>query len=292
MINNYIKISRFYPNMVELVIDNRENIKDLLIENIPEAKLENLEIGDYIFKIDDKPFLIIERKTVNDYAASILDHRSREQKKRLIANKDMANILYLVEGDLTKDNQSFKYNKIDKHTIISSIINTMYRDKLQVFHTSNLMETIFFITSIYNKLRKQGLKFLESKSTYENDLINTVKSSKKKNVTPEITFQMMLNCVPGISNKVSKRLCEKFKSIDNIIQKIKDIDEKKEKIEFIKNIKMSDSDNAKKISKTVAENLLIYLGIDNQIAELPSDGNKPKLSDSSTSKNPEKCLSD
>ena len=65
--------------MVELVIDNRENIKDLLIENIPEAKLENLEIGDYIFKLDDKPFLIIERKTVNDYAASILDHRSREQ---------------------------------------------------------------------------------------------------------------------------------------------------------------------------------------------------------------------
>ena len=58
MINNYIKISRFYPNMVELVIDNRENIKDLLIENIPEAKLENLEIGDYIFKVNDKPFLI------------------------------------------------------------------------------------------------------------------------------------------------------------------------------------------------------------------------------------------
>ena len=278
--------------MVELIIDNRENIKDLLLENIPEAKLENLEIGDYVFKIDNKPFLIIERKTVNDYAASILDHRSREQKKRLMANKDMANIMYLVEGDLTKDNQSFKYNKIDKHTIISSIINTMYRDKLQVFHTSNLMETIFFITSVFNKLKKQGIQFLESKSTYENDLINTVKSSKKKNVTPKITFQMMLNCIPGISNKVSKRLCEKFGSIDNIILKIKDIDEKKNQIEFIKNIKMSNESNAKKISKTVAENLIEYLGITNQIAELSSDANKGKLSDSSISKNPEKLLLD
>ena len=278
--------------MVELIIDNRENIKDLLLENIPEAKLENLEIGDYVFKIDNKPFLIIERKTVNDYAASILDHRSREQKKRLIANKDMANIMYLVEGDLTKDNQSFKYNKIDKHTIISSIINTMYRDKLQVFHTSNLMETIFFITSVFNKLKKQGIQFLESKSTYENDLINTVKSSKKKNVTPKITFQMMLNCIPGISNKVSKRLCEKFGSIDNIILKIKDIDEKKNQIEFIKNIKMSNESNAKKISKTVAENLIEYLGITNQIAELSSDANKGKLSDSSISKNPEKLMLD
>ena len=130
--------------MVSLLIDNRENIKDLLLENIPDAQLKNLEIGDYVFTINEKPFLIIERKTVTDYAASIVDARGREQKKRLIANKDNANIMYLVEGDLKKDNQSFKYNKVDRHTIISSIINTMYRDKLQVFHTANVMETIFF----------------------------------------------------------------------------------------------------------------------------------------------------
>ena len=270
--------------MVELIIDNRENIKELLLESVPDAKFENLEIGDYVFKIDEKPFLIIERKTITDYAASIVDARSREQKKRLIANKNSAKIMYLVEGDLTKDNQSFKYNKIDKNTIISSIINTMYRDELQVFHTSNLMETIFFIQSIYKKLVKQGSSFIESKSTYENDLINTVKSSKKKNVTPEISFQMMLNCIPGISNKVSKRLCEKFGSINNMIEQIKDIKCYKEQINFIKNIKTGDDSKSKKISKTVAENLIINLGLNNQSAELSSEGNKPKLSDSNIPK--------
>lgn len=250
--------------MVSLLIDNRENIKDLLIENIPDAQLKNLEIGDYVFTINEKPFLIIERKTVTDYAASIVDARGREQKKRLIANKDNANIMYLVEGDLKKDNQSFKYNKVDRHTIISSIINTMYRDKLQVFHTANVMETIFFIESIYKKLIKQGNSFLENKSSYETDLINTVKSTKKKNMTPEITFQMILNCIPGISNKVSKRIASKFTTPKNMITELLNIENKNGRLEFIKNIKMSDDEKAKKISKTVAENIIVYLGLNNE----------------------------
>lgn len=250
--------------MVSLLIDNRENIKDLLLENIPDAQLKNLEIGDYVFTINEKPFLIIERKTVTDYAASIVDARGREQKKRLIANKDNANIMYLVEGDLKKDNQSFKYNKVDRHTIISSIINTMYRDKLQVFHTANVMETIFFIESIYKKLIKQGNSFLENKSSYETDLINTVKSTKKKNMTPEITFQMILNCIPGISNKVSKRIASTFTTPKNMITELLNIENKNDRLEFIKNIKMSDDEKAKKISKTVAENIIVYLGLNNE----------------------------
>ena len=250
--------------MIKLLIDNRENIKDLLLENIPGAEFKNLEIGDYVFTIDEIPFLIIERKTVSDYAASIVDSRGREQKKRLIANKDNANIMYLVEGDLKKDNQSFKYNKVDRHTIISSIINTMYRDKLQVFHTANVMETIFFIESINRKLIKQGNSFLENKTSYETDLINTVKSTKKKNMTPEITFQMILNCIPGISNKVSKRIASKFTTPKNMITELLSIENKNDRLECIKNIKMSDDEKAKKISKTVAENIIVYLGLNNE----------------------------
>jgi ERCC4-type nuclease len=258
--------------MVRLIIDNRENIKDLLKEKIPDADFENLDIGDYQFKLDDEIFLIIERKTVSDYAASIVDSRSREQKKRLIANKSNANIMYLVEGDLTKDNTSFKYNKVDKHTIISSVINTMYRDNIQVFHTSNLMETIFFIESIHKKLNKQGKTFINNKTTYETDLINTVKICKKKNITPEINFQMMLNCIPGVSNKVSKRLVDKFKSMNSLISELDKIINQSEQIDYIKNIKMSDDVSAKKISKLVAENLIKNLGVIHYNDSLSSEG--------------------
>ena len=94
----------------------------------------------------------------------------------------------------------------------------------------------------------------------------------------------MLNCIPGISNKVSKRLCEKFGSINNMIEQIKDIKCNKEQINFIKNIKTGDDSKSKKLSKTVAENLIINLGLNNQSAELSSEGNKPKLSDSNKPK--------
>ena len=57
--------------MVELIIDNRENIKDLISENIKNTKFENLSLGDYIYQLNGKDFIVIERKTISDYAASI-----------------------------------------------------------------------------------------------------------------------------------------------------------------------------------------------------------------------------
>jgi len=247
--------------MVELIIDNRENIKELLKERIPTVIFENLLVGDYEFRINSKPFIIIERKTISDYAASIIDSRGREQKKRLISNKDTANIMYLIEGDITKDNCSFKYNKVNKHTIVSSIINTMYRDNIQVFHTSNVMETMFFLESILHKLTKQSDTFLEKKSSYSDDLINTVKINKGSNMTPEVGFKMMLNCIPAVSNKVSSRIVEKYPSICLLIDALKTVDDNDARIEFIKNIKMGDDDGSKKISKTAANNIITYVGL-------------------------------
>ena len=164
--------------MVRLIIDNREKIKNLVLEKIPDAKLENLSLGDYIYKIDDEEFIIIERKTISDYAASIQDGRNREQKARLLEHYPKNKIIYLVEGSLNKDNSSSKYNKINADTIISSIINTIFRDEIQVFHTSCQDETVFLLNSIYQKLEKQGKKFLEGKVSLENSLINTGKTKK------------------------------------------------------------------------------------------------------------------
>ena len=159
--------------MIELVIDNRESIKNSVAERIENTKFENLLLGDYIFRIDNVDFIIIERKTIADYAASISDGRNREQKKRLLEHFPKNRIIYLVEGSLNQDNKSYKYNKINADTIISSIINTILRDEIQVFHTSDKDETLFLLNSIYTKLVKQGKTFLEDKGSYDMDLVNT-----------------------------------------------------------------------------------------------------------------------
>ena len=37
--------------MVSLIVDNRESIKELINENIKNVSFENLELGDYQFKL-------------------------------------------------------------------------------------------------------------------------------------------------------------------------------------------------------------------------------------------------
>ena len=245
---------------VRLIVDNRENIKEILQNKIENVEFKNLCIGDYCFRVDSEDFLIIERKTISDYAASIRDGRNREQKKRL--KSQSVKFIYLVEGNLTKDNSSFSYNKINKDTIVSSIINTIIRDDIQVFHTHDITETIFFIESIYKKLDKQGKTFLENKTNYVQDIVETAKISKKKNMNQNISFQMMMNCIPGISTKVSTRLGNKFSNIKSFLETIDKIDQD-ERVNYIQQLKTDDTEKARKISINVAKNIIEFIGFNN-----------------------------
>ena len=94
---------------MELVIDNRENIKNDF-DNNESVRFDNLTVGDYLIKYKDKDVLVIERKTINDYCASIKDGRHREQKKRLLTKYTKNQIIYLVEGNL--EFIQSKYNKV------------------------------------------------------------------------------------------------------------------------------------------------------------------------------------
>ena len=131
---------------MKLIIDQREfslinKINELLanfqFKNI-DVEVANLHIGDILVKNEDTTFLIIERKTINDYCASIKDGRNREQKKRLLSKFTKNQIIYLVEGSL--DFVQSKYNRVNSDTVVSSILNTMMRDGIHVFHTKDSKE--------------------------------------------------------------------------------------------------------------------------------------------------------
>ena len=167
---------------MELTIDNREpeTIKSYFKEKKYDwAKFENLLIGDYVFKYNNELVVIIERKTVEDLAASINDGRYREQKLRLLKNYPLNKILYIIEADLTQDNKSIKYNKVKKSTIYSSIINMYLRDNLNVYHCKNKEETLEFLETLALKIKKQGLKFTMGAA---------VQSVSTKNKTATVTY--------------------------------------------------------------------------------------------------------
>ena len=143
---------------------------------------------------------------------------------------------------------------------MSSIINTILRDKINVFHTSSSEETIFVLDSIYKKLVKQKDSFIENQTTYTEDIINTVKMKKSDNITPEISLQMMLNCIPGVSNRISSRILSKCGTLKKLMEIISSLDTTEERINYIQDIKTSDEDKGRKISKSAAQNIIIYMG--------------------------------
>ena len=68
---------------MELIIDTREHgLIKMLKENDISFNIEQLDLGDVILKKNEEIMLIIERKSISDLKASIVDGRNREQKAR------------------------------------------------------------------------------------------------------------------------------------------------------------------------------------------------------------------
>ena len=249
---------------MELIIDNREtSIKDYFIKkNLDYIKYENLDLGDFIFKYNEEVLLIIERKTLEDLASSIKDGRYREQKARLIANYPLSKIMYIIEGDLTKENKSINFNKVNKYTIYSSIINMYIRDNLNVFESSCLDSTIEFIENLSKKLNKQGIKFINKRDNYKDDLCKNISTVKKENITREIVYKTQLSSIPSISSNYASVIIEKYPNLVILINSLLNLS-KENRINLIRNLEYTKGDKKRKLGKRVAENLIKYIFDDN-----------------------------
>jgi len=214
--------------MTTFVVDNRETIKDVLKSRIPSVQYANLDLGDYRFDIDGEPVLIVERKTLADHAASITDGRHREQKARLLGTYGHTDtiLLYLIEGDIMNAKRDLRYSRIKETVLVSSIFNTMFRDNIPVLRSGSQEETVFLLECLYEKLKKQGIpgKTASLKLVHDQSMLSGIKKCKKDNITPKLAFQMMLNCIPGVSNTISGRIVEHFTSMGHLTVALSKID--------------------------------------------------------------------
>ena len=160
---------------IELIIDNREH---LLIKNLKDKcdyKIETLDIGDIIFRENEEILLIIERKTITDFKASICDGRVDEQKARLMhSGIPTDRIVYLIEGNLDLPKKSKLSGTFPVSTLLGSLIDTQYRDGIKVYKTSSIRESAIYISKLLDKLRKDFLYILIPSRWYKK-----IKFSKK-----------------------------------------------------------------------------------------------------------------
>lgn len=202
--------------MIELVIDNREHDIIQNLQNSIPYVIEQLDVGDILFRQEGTTVLVIERKTVNDLKASICDGRGREQKARLLGSTPRHRILYLIEGSL--DKTSMKGLPIS--TLVGSLINTQLRDGIKVYKTNTIEESVEFIIKLYSKLKKDGDTYFREEE-YKSSDINyaaTLKKSKKANMTPSVWMISQLSLIPQVTEKVASVITDKYSSVNLLIK--------------------------------------------------------------------------
>jgi len=280
---------------MKIRVDNREQellkyIRELIV-NIPlfkdlEVQVENLPLGDVIISNNVEDKLVIERKSINDLAASIKDGRYEEQSYRLNGlNHPNHNIIYLIEGDVNRVNR-FKDNKMEKLTLYSSIFSLNYYKGFSVIRSFSIDESAIFICNTANKLRKGEaenklpyyqhnqnthpiLKPVSSEEKEQNneeiicneettsndkDYVSVVKKIKKDNITPDNIGEIMLCQIPGISSITALAIMSKFKTFPNLISQIQ------ENENCLKDISYTNSKNqVRKVNKTCLVNIVKFL---------------------------------
>ena len=91
---------------MQLILDHREGkLKELFQNQLDinkDIKIEykNLEYGDFCIFNNEDPFIIIERKTLDDLSSSIIDGRYKEQKQKMLSLVDRKKIYYIIEGTI------------------------------------------------------------------------------------------------------------------------------------------------------------------------------------------------
>jgi ERCC4-type nuclease len=193
---------------LKAMIDKSGLFKEIIYES------RQLNVGDFVFTIDEKPIFIIERKTIADLASSVKSKtgRYREQKYRLCHDTGLPRdrIMYLIEGYQQKCNDD-NICGLPKMTILSCFVNTIARDRLHVYHTKDQFETCLFLAKLHRSLA-------ENNGGAETDYLDIHKIGiKKDKLTPNLVYCQQLAMIPGISANMAKAIANEYKSFPDLI---------------------------------------------------------------------------
>jgi ERCC4-type nuclease len=269
---------------MKIILDNREH---LLYDKIQSAlfatpmqhiqiTFEPIPLGDIIIQSDeDKPIVIIERKSLSDLLSSIKDGRYEEQSYRLSHSNECCphNIIYLIEGMF-----SILRNPQEKKIALSDILSLNHFKGFSVLRTNNMQETADIIIAFADKLSREYAKGKngfymttrppplldgispdgyppDEKKEEEITYSNVVKKVKKENLTPENMGEIILSQIPGISSITAKAIILKFGSLVKMIDVLKSSDSKQE----FENITYMTNGKSRRIGKTTYENICKFL---------------------------------
>lgn len=245
---------------MKIILDERENSLyqhmsqydnfDFIIEK------KVIELGDVHFVKDDKEIIILERKSVSDLLASIKDGRYEEQSHRLIHSSGLYrhHIIYMIEGLFSqlKDER-------EKKMVYSAIATLQLYKGFNVVRTYSVQDSAEYILYTAHKIKREiernNMPWTPDTLQKEEPInyCNFVKKTKKDNITPENIGEIILSQIPGISNVSACAIMNKFQSLPNLIDNLRNDPM------CLNDIVCESKGKARKLSKNVSENIFKFL---------------------------------
>jgi ERCC4-type nuclease len=178
----------------KIFVDYREKNSMVASELIHlgfEVEFLELKVGDYLINN-----IAIERKTVSDFIASMINQHLRKQLDEL---QQYENKLLLIEGIEEHELYSDNSEGMNANAVRGFLLSILLKHKIPIIFTKNAEDTAKFID------------VLARKKETESSLNATKKSFNKKE-----QMQFIIEGFPGIGPKTAKKLLEKFKTMKNI----------------------------------------------------------------------------
>jgi ERCC4-type nuclease len=209
---------------LEVVVDVRERALDAALgTELPHVK-RVLDVGDVSFVSKGGPVeqtrLLVERKTLADFAASIKDGRYREQKARiaaLLAACPSLTVVYVIEVGTPS---AFSYDARMRYSMMAPSLQSAAVTlslTCSVVMTRDVEETAAFLRRAFDNLIRRPSVDLGGTSGLSYGAAAcaaSVKLKKRENVDVRQCFLQQLCQVPGVSVKLATTLSAEFGSME------------------------------------------------------------------------------
>jgi len=210
------------PN-ITLICDTRERnvLKHKAELDQITYEIKQISVGDYIITTGDNILAVIERKSLDDFAASLKDGRHANKEKLLkLRSETGCRILYIIEGNPFPADGSY-FGGISYKNIQSSIFHLMVRDGIPIIYTEDTLHTAKTLVNF-----TRSMSTLVSKISPDEFFVETpiellpcnipAAITKKYEKTDHDIVRMMWSTFPGIAMENSDHYMNKWSIYDVI----------------------------------------------------------------------------
>ena len=180
-------------------------------------------VGDiWIGEMGDEPLVlrgggvVLERKSLVDLEASVMDGRYEEQRGRMLAygKEHKVAVAYVVEGETA----SFRGRRFTGETILKVVTQMQLRDRIPVFQTASMRETIALATIIEGEWAKaKGAFACGAADATPAPVAASYTKSASRDTRESFLLGVLTQC-RGVSEALARIVAARVESVEGLMR--------------------------------------------------------------------------